>query len=36
MDKGKAENYNDDIDNNDAGDSDCRNSDNGNITPISG
>ena len=36
MDKGKAKNYSDNIDDNNAGDSDCRNSDDSNITPISG
>ena len=36
MDKGKAKNYSDDMDNNDTRDGDCRNSDDGNVTPISG
>ena len=35
MDKGKAENYSNNIDNDDAGDSNHRNSDDGNVTPIS-
>jgi len=35
MDKGKAKNYSNDMDNNNARDSDCRNSNNGNTTPIS-
>jgi len=36
MDEDKAENYSDNMDDDDAGDSDCRNSDDSNITPISG
>jgi len=36
MDKGKAENYSNNIDDNNARDSNYRNSDNGNATPISG
>jgi len=36
MDEGKAENYSDDTDDDDAGDGDRRNSDDGNATPISG
>jgi len=36
MDKGKAENYSDNTDNNNTRDGNCRNSDNSNATPISG
>jgi len=36
MDEGKAENYSNNIDNNNARDSDCRNSDDGNVISISG
>jgi len=35
MDESKAKNYSDNIDDNDTGDSDCRNSDDGNAIPIS-
>jgi len=35
MDEGKAKNYSDNIDNDDTGDGDCRNSDDSNITLIS-
>ena len=35
MDEGKAKNYSDDIDNDDARDGNCRNSDDGNTIPIS-